>query len=480
MLNQARVLQFIPIIPSASVDASPSIWRRVRVVVTSAVDKARSAVARGVSTAAKVVNVARATVARAARFLLVRRPWVLTRDGAEHAASRARSWCSDTWRRVVRPFMRVRVVALGIGAVVVGLAVSPVTTLVALASCGAVLVGLSRLIAALEESEHAGARPVLKCIEAGAWVLLAAAYAMTAGIIAALCLVSVAFAVTEVLELALRYFDVENAAAAAALAFFVLTANWGLAFVEIAWLAFARTDERRARAPSQERQAIPLIRIDAERAWSGDSTVDAVLVDETPRVARTSACMGCDLDDNGVRFGIGKLPSLCDQCFSFLVEDELVNAAEDGQVSAEDVTCALDAGIEVPASVIIASGARLRSTRVDLDVEFITCRLDARSDSERDPSKIYWAETAWWFDGRGNRRARQWHGFVTGLVAAKVDYEHDRGARGFYVRLPREMGPYRALSSAQEAAADEVSDARAIVSGAAATGASNSSARATS
>lgn len=482
MRNQANVLQYIPVIPTRKTNPTLSIWQRARSAVSYAVEQARAAMARVVAVVTKKTSGIRVSIARAVRATMVRRPWVLTRDGVGHVVSRALSWCGDAWRRAGRPFIRVRVVAIGIAVVAVGLVVSPVVTPMVLAGCGAALVGLSRLIAALEASKHPSAEFCLKCIEAGARILLVTAYVVTASVVVSLSLVSVAFAATEILELALRHLDVASAASIAALAFFVLTANWGFAVVEVAWLALVHVDKRHARTRAQERQAIPLIRIDAERAWNGESGTDGARATETKVVdvlaafasaenaqpnARTGRCMGCDLDDGGARFGVGQLSSLCSQCFSYLVEDELVNAAEDGQVSAVDVVLAINSGIQVPASVVIASGARLRSTRIDLDAEDVTCRTAARADSEKDPARVYWAETAWWFDGRGNRRARRWHGFVGGRLSARVEYEHAKGERGFYAvslvsGTPEswDRGPYRALAAAQEAAADEISDHR--------------------
>lgn len=511
MRNQASVLQFIPVIPTRNANPTLSIWQRARAAVSSAVIQVRAVVTRVVAVVTRKITGLRASIARVVRAALVRRPWILTRDGAGHAASRTLSWCGDTWRRVVRPFVRVRVVALGIGVALVGLVASPVVTLVAIAGCGVALVGLSRLISVLEGSSRPTARAVLTIIEYAARIGRALAYAATAVVVVSISLASVAFAVTEVLELVLRYLDIACATALATLAFFVLTANWGLAAIETAWLVFshrnkmsrlsveqayesegaeaARARDGAAYRNSASRQAIPLIRIDAERAWNGDPGVDDAQTNEDETVnaltlfasvndiagsgvpaqshARSGKCMGCDLDDRGARFGLGKLTSLCSECFSFLVEDELVNAAEDGQVSAEDVVLAIAEGIQVPAAVIIASGARLRSTRIDLDIEDVTCRMSVRSDSEKDSTRIYWVETAWWFDGRCNRRARRWHGFVAGRVAARVEYVHDRGIRGFYVAEPRRpatspdgMGPYRTLRYAQEIASDEISDLR--------------------
>lgn len=489
MQNQARVRQYIKVpvmerVRCTNSIPTPSIWQRVRAAVSSAVAQTRGVVARVVAAVTRKASGIRASIARVARTAMVRRPWILTRDGSGDAVSRAVSWCGDAWRRAGRPFMRVRVVALGIGAAVVGLVVSPMTTLVVLAGCGAALVGLSRLIAILEASDSPVAHIMLLAVECAAQAGRALAYLATAAVVVALSLVSVAFAVTEVLELVLRYLDVANAASLAVLAFFVMTASWGPAAVEVAWLALVHTDKRHARTRAQERQAIPLIRIDADRAWNGDSGADGAPAAEAEVVdalaafasaenaqpnARTGRCMGCDLDDGGARFGVGQLSSLCSQCFSYLVEDELVNAAEDGQVSAEDVVIAIGAGIQVPAAVIISSGARLRSTRIDLDVEDITCRTAARAESEKDPTRIYWAETAWWFDGRCNRRARRWHGFVGGRLATRAEYEHAKGERGFYATSlvagaldSWDRGPYRTLAAAQAAAADEISDLAAL------------------
>jgi hypothetical protein len=476
MRNKDR--QYIPTMPARP---APSLWQRLRGAASAAVSAVRSAGARVAALVARKVTGARAALIRVARKAAIHRPWVLTRDGAKDAVSRTSGWCRTAWGRVIRPFLRVRVVALGIGAAVIGLATAPVATLTVLAGCGAVLVGLSRLIDHLEGSVHPSARVALHVIEVAAQVLRVVAYVAAGVAVLAISAVSAAFAVTEVLELVLRYLDVRLAASIATLVFFVLTASWGLVLAEIAWLALVH--ERKAssgamRTDSGERQAIPLIRTDAERAWNGDETAHVVpgapastvtkfetLLKETQGTMGvskdTTKCMGCDRDDRGPRYRIGSMPSLCDECFTYLVEDELVAAADRGEVSAEDVTAAVRNGIPVPAYVVIASGARLRSTRIDLDIEDVTCRTEARALSEQDPSKIHWAETGWWFDGRSNRRARRWHGFVSGRIAATVEYQHAKDVRGFYVVASDsswDRGPFRKLETAQDAAADEISD----------------------
>lgn len=472
--------QYIPTMPAV---LAPSLWERLRGAVSVAAAAVRSAGARVVAFVARKATGVRATLSRVARAALVRRPWVLTRGGARDAASRAAGWCRTTWRRVVHPFMRVRVAALGIGAAVLGLVVAPVTTLVTLAACGAALVGLSRLIRRLEGSDHPVAHVILRAIEVVAQVLRVAAYVAAGAAVLVISAASVAFAATEVLELVLRYLDVPLAASLAALAFFVLTASWGLGVVEIAWLALVyegKAPARAARPRPEGRQAIPLIRIDAERAWNGEEIVGVVpgiaglaptegamdMVDETEPSPRATQCMGCSLDDASPRFGFGCMTSLCGECFEYLAEDELVEAADRGEVDARDVTAAVQAGIAVPAYVIIATGARLRSTRINLDLEDITCRTEARVLSEQDLSRIHWAETGWWFDGRGGRRARRWHGFVSGQVAATVEYQHEKNARGFYFTVGDDSWTsrcFKTLAGAQDAAADEVSDRRRVV-----------------
>lgn len=491
MRNKDR--QYIPTMPAAP---ALSIWQRLRGATFAAVAAVRSAGARVVALVARKVTGARAVLSHVVRAALVRRPRILTQDGIRHVAEtvhvgnraaavrvvnwfrfqrkyaprKVSSWTKSTWHRVVHPFMRVRVVVLGIGAVVVGLAVAPIATLVTLAVCGAVLIGLSHFIERFEASDRSIARVALRALEMVAQLLRVAAYIVAGAAVIAISAVSVVFAVTEVLELVLRYLDVPFAASLAALAFFVLTANWGLAVVETVWFAWVhegKSSVRATRPHSGERQEIPLIRYDAERAWNRSPEPGAVEeVQETTVVVSVSPrCMGCDLDDQNPRYRVGNMSPLCNECFKCLIDDELIMAADQGAVTSEDVTTAIQNGIAVPAYVIIATGARLRSTRIDLDHEAITCRTEARVLSEQDPSRIHWAETGWWFDGHGNRRARRWHGFVGGRLATRAEYEHAKEKRGFYAMSlvsgtpgSWDRGPYRTLAAAQEAAADEISD----------------------
>ncbi len=481
-----RDLQFIPTLPSWKIAAdakpTPSIWQRLRGATSTAVAAVRSAGARVIALIVRKATGARRALVRIARAAMVRRPWVLTRDGARDGASRAAGWCRITWRRVIYPFMRVRVAALGIGAVVVGLVVVPVATLATLAGCGAALLGLSRLIQYLEGTDHSTARVVLRIIEISAQVLRVVAYVAAGAVVLVISVASVAFAVTEVLELVLRYLDVPFAVSLAALAFFVLTASWSLGMLEVAWLVLVHEGKapvRVAKPRPQGRQAIPLIRIDAERAWNSEETVGIVPGTAEPLAAeeeaqetmdmtdeaRVTKCMGCDLNDASPRFGFGSMTSLCGSCFEYLAEDELVAAADRGEVSAKDVAAAVRAGIRVPAYVIVMTGTRLRHARIDLDVEDITCHTKARVLSEQDPSRIHWGETGWWFDGRGRRLVRRWHGFVSGQVAAMVEYQHEKDSRGFYFIVDGDShisSCFKTLAGAQDAAADEISDRRRV------------------
>ncbi len=496
MRNSDR--QYIPVMSAKPV---LSIWQRARRVASTAVFAVRSAGARVIAFVARKATGARAAVSRVARAAMIRRPWIMTRDGAVHAAQtvhagnrvaaarvtnwfkfqkkyaprKVSSWAKNTWSRVVRPFMRVRVVALGIGAVVIGLVAAPIATLTITIATGAALLGLSRLIAALEVSSRPSAHTALVVIEYAAQAFRLVAYAIAGAAVIAISAVSIPFALTEVAELVMRYLDVPHATSLAALAFFVMTANWGLGVVEVAWLALVHDNARKSKSTKSsagERQAIPLIRTDAERAWNGVEVVNLVpssavalaseeeTMNATAPASSTTPCMGCDLDDRSPRFRVGSMSSLCGDCFKCLVDDELITAADRGEVSAEDVLAATRAGIQVPAYVVIATGARLRSTRIDLDREAVTCRTEARVASEQDSSKIHWAETGWWFDARGSRRARRWHGFVSGLVVAVIEYEYRKDIRGFYVSIENDVlhKAYKTLAGAQDAAADEIGD----------------------
>lgn len=476
---------------NATMSANPtsSLWQRVCRAASSVVQTVRAASARALSFVVRKTAGARKAIRQVARAAMTRRPWVLSREGAKHALDQSITWGRDTWVRVVRPFMRVRVAVLGIGGVVIGLVVAPITTLTVIAGTGAALIGLSRLVEVLEGSARPGARIALLVLEYVAQVSRVLAYAVTAGVVAGICIISVPFALTEIAELVLRYLEVPHAASLATLAFFVMTANWGLSMVEVAWLAFIH-DGNRTAVPAVTASAVPLIRTDCDTCGVNEASHESLgahggagaslcmdcveerseplateeemqetfdIIDAgSARIVPSSTCEGCGKVDANPRFGIGNMSALCGECFKYLLDDELIMAANQGSISAEDVQAAIRVGIQIPAYVIIATGARLRSTRIDLDREAITCRTEARVRSEQDVSKIHWAETAWWFDGRGGRRARRWHGYVAGRDVTYIEYKHEKDVRGFYT----DVGDirFKTLAGAQECAADEVSD----------------------
>lgn len=457
-----------------------SFWGRIRNTVSSVAARIASVVKR---TAARVVRTTKAVavgtarttkavvlgtgvaIARVARAAMVRRPWVLTRDGAKQAVSSAASWCNNTWHRVLRPFLQIRVAALAVGAVTVGLFVAPVVTVAITAGCGLVLVAAAKLILVLEKvaDTSSAARTTLKVIEVLVQIGRVLVYAATAAFVVAASCVSMVFLATEVLELVLRFLNVPNAFYIALITSCVLTGNWFFAaFAALAMMpvpSFSpftvemEIEEPVAKAASyaSERQEIPVIH-------------DII---DTEVTVSSSPCMGCDRSDGGPRFSAGKLAELCHECFSFVVQDELIKAAESGQVSAENVEDAIRQGVSVPAAVIIASNAHPHHMRVQLDLEDITCRMGAsvRAHSEADHTKIFWLETAWWFDGRGVKKPVQWHGFVKGFVETFIVFEHAKHQRGFYamsIAVEGEgswsEGPFRTLFRAQEIAADEISD----------------------
>jgi len=406
-----NVRQWIPVV---SVPYNkPSLWSRVRTAAAIVVDKTRAVVSR---------------VSRA-----------LSSKG------QVGKWLKDAWVRGVKPFVRVRMAAVAVGATVVALVAAPVATVVWFSVAGLALLGVAKGIARLEAGGHT---TLLGVIEAVARAAYWALFAITVGVVLFLSITSLVFAVTELFELVLRLADVTRAVSIAALAFFVLTGNWAFAVLEAGWLGYVTQDARKTRSAAQRRQEIP--------------TLKFIDVDGSESRSDMSVCEGCGVMDGGGRYrALGMSSALCDSCFACWAEDELITAADAGLLNPYEVEVAVESGVNVPAYVVIKSGAKLRSVRIDLDREAVTCRTKARIDSKGDASKIHWAETAWWFDGRGNKRARRWHGFVDGVIRSVISYEHARDIRGFYVMEPSgESRAYHTLEGAQMTVATLISDAR--------------------
>lgn len=429
--------------------AKASFWSRAkRVALNTAkrIAKPFTFVAAKAAPAAK--KVAQATKRTATKIAAVAK--VLFAK-VRPTTDKAVTWTKATWKRVLKPFLKVRVLAMAIVTFVIGLIVSPVATLVATAAIGAALYTLSFGIEALEASTSKAARITLRVVEIAMAVIKGLVYITAAALTIALSVLSLPFALTEVLELVLRYFDVKGAAHIASAVFFAVTGNW-------LWLALA------------------LLFLSRERTSAGRSLRRSV--DEQPVVAtrgnrrvRLPKCTACGIDDGGSRFAVHGRRGICSVCFDALVREDALEAARKGRLTIQEYDFAVEHGLtpdgDVQRAIVDATKRRYRSLLSD-EIN----ALPQKAASAADPTKVFWAETAWWHDDKGEPRTRKWLGFVAGTVVASVEYNHraaDNRYRASLVAKPgvdgKKLGGYRSLAKAQEVVADALSDEAAIVGG---------------
>lgn len=441
-----------------------SFWQRAKSAVVSTAKRiakpfvsvarktnevAKSAARTTVTSAKRAARWARAK-ARAAKSAVPSAAslWRVTRD-SDSKLYKLGVWLDDTWTRVVKPFLNIRMAAFAIIGFIVGLATAPIATLLVVAGAGAFLFALSYGIEALEHSTKTAARWTLALLEGFVRCLKAAAYILTASLTLLLCAVSVPFLLTEVLELVLRYFDVANAVSISALVFFVLTGNWLLVGLEVAWLAYrkAPAPEVLRRRPEQQPVA----------ASAGNRRV------------KLPKCTACGSDDDGPRLSLRRHKGLCSECFEALVEEDAIKAAKQGKITKKDLEVAIEAGAAPSDAIVAAVIEQPRSSYRSLSRVQVMDLSQAHLSAE-DASKVYWAEVAWWHDDKGAPHVRKWVGFVAGQIAAQVEYNHrgqrDRYRAVAYVQNKRTvLGAFGTLTRAQEAVGDALSDEAALVGG---------------
>ncbi len=297
---------------STEAPAKASFWQRAKSRVVDIAKRIASPIAAASRTTAKAVKVAATKVASATKRTTLKvgrsvkraakavaskfrrsgvpsegRLW-RARRAADKTATRVVAWLRETWHRVLRPFIRLRVVAYGIVFAVVGLVVAPVTTLLVAAGIGAALVGLSYVVEWLEGSSSRAARVALKAIEIVGQLVVGLVYAATIALTLVLC-TYLPFLLTEVLELVLRYLNVRNAVLISSLVYFALAGEVAY-FVVFGTLALLRwAPARRSRSIDEqtvESSGNRKTRVVAtESEWATATKFEAALAKSRERVA---------------------------------------------------------------------------------------------------------------------------------------------------------------------------------------------------
>jgi len=437
------------------------IAKRIASPVKSAAVKTASTIKRTTKAIIAKVRAPKSDVPEASRLWRVRR-------AADSATTKVVSWIRDTWNRVLKPFLRLRVVAFGIVFAVVALIASPLTTMLVVFGVGAALWGLSYLVEHLESSTTPAARFALKSIEFAAQFIKGLVYVAAFALTIALCAVSAVFAATEILELVLRYFDVKNAVLFSSVAYFVLTGNWAfLVFVGLMSMATRMTRKESVRPRSVDTQTVtaPL--------HNKRTQIPVVKADDSSasRRVKLPKCTACGVDDGGARYGLRNHKGICGECFKKLDEEDALKAAKKGKLTKADLGKMREAGVKVPAKVVEAVNNQPINRRVALSLEEIS-KLSAVENSRDDISKVHWAETAWWYDRNGTPHVREWLGFVDGKSVAAVEYQHEKANRGYAAWMlaeqkdnDRKVGVFHTLTKAHEVLADELSDQANLIGG---------------
>lgn len=438
---------------------------------------------------------------------------------------KVRTWIRDAWRRVLRPFLKLRVIAFTVVIGAVALVVAPLFTLAFAFCVGAMLWSLSHVVERLEASTSRAARMTLKVIEAIAQGLKVLAYITAAALTVFVAMGSVAFALAEVLELVLRYFDVMDAVGLSTLFYFLLSGNW-VVFCLLGTLHVTSYSRAAARKRAVDQQTVKVehgnrrttsvaqdsylpTTLEKLPSRAGLAVDEIALVEKgdfeaaaqliasratgsmghtvaeartwvsrvgkeeniSPRRVKLPKCSACGIDDGGARFGLRNHKGLCSGCFDKLDNEDALNAAKDGRLTKTDVATARKHGVKVPKQVNDAVNNRPVNQRVSIPSEEFE-KLSARVNSQDDHSKIHWAETARWYDRDSKPHGREWLGFVDGSTVAMVEYHHEKNNRGFEAWLlgatrdaDRKVGMFHGLVGAQDAIGDALTNQQLVVGG---------------
>lgn len=355
---------------------------------------------------------------------------VATKIRAKTKAVALRAWAkaATAWRKALRPFLKA------FGALVAGimwvstLVAAPLTTVAVTAGAGVLLIGLARLLEALDGSNKRIAKLAIQVIEAIAQALRAAFYLWSAA----------------VAVLTLPAWG--PIAAVMGLTFLALKAlpRSEMLFVTPMPTAVDAMFEREA---AVRRRKIEVVDATIEPVKTG-----AIQAKGTEEVQDMPACDNCRaiggllrIRTNDIRFATlpgwepeqppihGEGAWLCETCFDAECED----------------------------NAIALTGVSLKKTSVEVRLTEVGLAATSEYAASLTDDNVHWAPTAWWRDKMGVQHDREWSGFVHGEVVANVVFDYRRGTYRLLVmgKPPRDVGAQRDRISAQRLATDLWNDA---------------------
>lgn len=327
---------------------------------------------------------------------------------------------ATAWRKALRPFLKT------FGALVAGviwvstLVVAPLGTVAVTAGAGVLLIGLARLLEALDGSNKRIAKLAIQAIETIAQALRVAFYLWSAAI--AIVTLPAWGPMAAVLGVTLL---ILNALPRSEMLYEMPTQ--------------APVDVDLETPAATRRQKIDIIDAEVEPTSAVDKP-KAIRAIGAEEMRDMNACDACGTIEGSLRAKSHRRAGdnapeawLCGECYDLECEDDAIRF----------------------------TGVSLKKTSVEVRLNkegLATTREHAASLVD---DNVHWAPTAWWRDKSSALHEREWSGYVRGEVVANVIFDYRRGTYRMLVmgKPPRDVGAQRDRQAAQRLATDIWNDA---------------------
>jgi hypothetical protein len=498
---QARTKAEVSAKSAPIVAPKPSLWTRVK----SAASKTAMTIARPFKAVARKAKPAAKYVARVPKALMQTTVIKTVRTKTGVATKVVAVAAKRTWTRALREYLRVLMGATLIFSVITGMMVAPVTTLLVVGGTAALSFALAALIERFEK--HMPGK-VVRAFDVIGDIVLGCAYATMAVLAGVMCATSWYFALFTVLVLVLSYQGYRHAYSYAIIFAAFVFGHWGtvLFFGTLLLLNLmassvnvratevpAYSEIRRSANPpgieimdrfEQRAPETSEVRpVDApnnpetwtrgnhlrakgtEELWGTEHDVPLVTAeddgpaDEEENWVETwrndVACAICEAEDRDPHRGEARMtspsPYLTEEADPMLRQTQLCSR-HFAAVCEEDAVKYTGTSLSK-----LSCEVRLNAQGIEASMEYTRSRDDV--------SNLYWLETAWWRDRRGNNHPREWSCLHQGNVVATVIHDYRRKVfRATTLGHVVASGVKTNLKAAQRAATDELNDEGSMLS----------------
>lgn len=361
-------------------------------------------------------------------------------------ATRVWAKTSTAWRTALRPFLKAFGAVVAVVVWSSALVAAPLGTVALTASAGVLIIGLSRVLEALDHSSNRVAKLAIKVIEAIAQALRAAFYLWSA-----------------------------------AIAVLTLPA-WGPMAAIVGATYFILKALPRSEMMYEMPTQAP---VDADLEVPAAKRRQKIEVVEPEILAERDLCKGCNnytrVDaENGCCHACREAPvadkpkairakgaeemydmPACDACGTIEGTLRARSHRRANDAEAHALLCSGCYDLECEDDALRFTGVSLK--KMSTEVRLNGAGLEATSEcaASRADDNVHWAPTAWWRDKIGTLHERAWSGFVRGEVVANVIFDYRRGTYRMLVmgKPPRDVGAQRSYGAARDIATDLWNDA---------------------